>query len=188
MSCFFCSQTGVRLELEGHGCLEKHLFFNVSFLQPLEQLSLAQLEIKFLWDVFRTPRFLLGPQALSVSLYKVLRVTLRGTSHDAHRRLVLSQSVQLEPEAGSLTLDLTALAENWRKPGHNYGLVLELQPHPGDGHLHGPEPGRTRPVRADRNPPRVPYLPGGCIPESTPVPLSAEEERRLPAGYTQQRV
>jgi hypothetical protein len=88
-----------------------------SFLQPLEQLSLAQLEIKFLWDVFCTPRFLLGPQALSVSLYKVLRATLRGASHEANRRLVLpqSQSVQLEPEPRSLSLDLTALAENWLK-------------------------------------------------------------------------
>ncbi|XP_024259907.1 protein DVR-1 [Oncorhynchus tshawytscha] len=112
------------------GCVEKYMFFNMSVLQPVEQLSLAQLEIKFQWDMFRTPRFLLGPQALSVSLYKVLRATLRGASHEAHRRLVLSQSVQLEPEAGSLTLDLTALAQNWLKPGHNYGLVLELQPHP----------------------------------------------------------
>uniref|UniRef100_A0A8C7MIK3 TGF-beta family profile domain-containing protein n=1 Tax=Oncorhynchus kisutch TaxID=8019 RepID=A0A8C7MIK3_ONCKI len=111
------SQTGVRLEFEGHGCVEKHLFFNRSFLQPLEQLSLAQLEIKFQWDVFCTPRFLLGPQALSVSLYKVLRATLRGASHEANRRLVLpqSQSVQLEPEPRSLSLDLITLAENWLK-------------------------------------------------------------------------
>uniref|UniRef100_A0A8C8H5C4 Uncharacterized protein n=1 Tax=Oncorhynchus tshawytscha TaxID=74940 RepID=A0A8C8H5C4_ONCTS len=112
------------------GCVENHLFFNMFVLQPVEQLSLAQLEIKFQWDMFRTPRFLLGPQALSVSPYKVLRVTLRGARHEAHHRLVLSQSVQLEPEARSLTLDLTALAQNWHKPGHNYGLVLELQPHP----------------------------------------------------------
>ncbi|CAB1325862.1 unnamed protein product, partial [Coregonus sp. 'balchen'] len=77
-------QTGIRLERKGHGCVEKHLFFN--------QLSLAQLEIKFQWDVFHTPRFLLGPQALSVSLYKVLRATLRGATHEPNPRLVLSHS------------------------------------------------------------------------------------------------
>ncbi|XP_010901633.2 protein DVR-1 [Esox lucius] len=113
-----------------HGCVEKHLFFNMSVLQPVEQLSLARLEVQFQLDVFRTPMFFLGPQALSVSVYKVLRVTLRGANHEANRRLVLSKSVQLEPQSGSLTLDLTALAESWRKPGRNYGLVLEVQPHP----------------------------------------------------------
>uniref|UniRef100_A0AAZ3S7B9 TGF-beta family profile domain-containing protein n=1 Tax=Oncorhynchus tshawytscha TaxID=74940 RepID=A0AAZ3S7B9_ONCTS len=132
------SQTGVRLEFEGHGCVEKHLFFNGSFLQPLEQLYLAQLEIKFQWDVFYTPRFLLGPQALSVSLYKELRATLKGASHEANRRLVLpqSQSVQLEPEPRSLSLDLTALSENWlktpysqfRRPRVNRIIPIRLSP------------------------------------------------------------
>ncbi|KAM3862351.1 protein DVR-1-like [Diretmus argenteus] len=111
------------------GCLEKQLFFNMSVLQSMEQLSLAQLEIKFQWKVLRSAEFLLGPQALSVSLYKVVRTTLRGANHEANRRLLLSQSVQLQPESASLTLDLTSLAENWRKPGRNYGLVLELLPH-----------------------------------------------------------
>lgn len=112
-----------------HDCVEKQLFFNMSVLQPVEQLSLAQLEIKFQWDVFSSPKFLLEPLALSLSLYKVVRATLRGASHEANRRLLLSQSVQLRPEPGSLTLDLTSLAENWREPGRNYGLVLVLQPH-----------------------------------------------------------
>ncbi|XP_056144881.1 protein DVR-1 [Lampris incognitus] len=111
------------------GCTEKHHFFNLSIIQPVEQLSLAQLEIKFQWNLFTSPRFLLGPQALSVSLYKVVRATLRGASHQQNRRLLLSQSVQIHPEPTSLTLDITSLAENWRKPGRNYGLVMELQPH-----------------------------------------------------------
>ncbi|KAL0985514.1 hypothetical protein UPYG_G00157880 [Umbra pygmaea] len=112
------------------GCVEKHLFFNMSVLQPVEQLTLAQLEIKFQRDMFQTSRFLFGPQAISVSLFKVLRATLRGVSHEVNRRLVLSQSVQLNQQPGSLTLDLTALAENWRKPARNYGLMLEVQSHP----------------------------------------------------------
>ncbi|KAJ8004531.1 hypothetical protein DPEC_G00137240 [Dallia pectoralis] len=112
-----------------HGCVEKHLFFNMSVLQPVEQLSLAQLEVKFQREVLHLPRFLLGPQAVSVSIHKVVRATLRGASPEANRRLVLSKTVLLEPQSGSLTLDLTALAEHWRKPARNYGLVLEVQPH-----------------------------------------------------------
>ncbi|XP_067113333.1 protein DVR-1 [Osmerus mordax] len=110
-------------------CLEKHVFFNMSVLQPVEQLSLAQLELKFHWDISGSPRFILGPKALSVSLYHVLRSTLKGANHQANRRLLLSQSISLHPQPGWLKLDLTALAEIWRQPGRNYGLVLELQPY-----------------------------------------------------------
>ncbi|XP_030198457.1 protein DVR-1 [Gadus morhua] len=112
----------------GQDCVEKQLFFNMSVLQPVEQLSLARLEVKFQWGVFRAPEFFLGPRTLDVSLYKVVRTTLRGASHEANRRLLLSQSVALGPEPASLTLDLTSLAETWRKAGRNYGLVLALQP------------------------------------------------------------
>ncbi|XP_042350970.1 LOW QUALITY PROTEIN: protein DVR-1-like [Plectropomus leopardus] len=109
-------------------CLQKQLFFNMSVLQPAELLSLARLEIKFHWKPIRSAELLQGPRALSVSLYKVIRATLRGADPQANRRLLLSQSVQLQPETASITLDLTALAESWRKPGRNYGLVLELLP------------------------------------------------------------
>ncbi|XP_046902475.1 protein DVR-1 [Hypomesus transpacificus] len=111
------------------GCVEKHAFFNMSVLQSVEQLSLAQLELKFHWDISGSPRFLLGPKALSVSLYHVLRSTLKGANHQANRRLLLSQSIRLHPQPSWLKLDLTALAESWRQPGRNYGLVLELQPY-----------------------------------------------------------
>lgn len=106
-------------------CVEKQLFFNVSVLQPVELLSLAQLEIRFLWKPFSQ-----GPRGLSLSLYRVLRATLRGADAQANRRLLLSQSVQLQPDpaAAAVTLDLTSLAESWRKPGRNFGLILELLP------------------------------------------------------------
>lgn len=100
----------------------------MSVLQPVELLSLAQLEIKFHWQPFRPAELLQGPQSLSVSLYKVIRATLRGANPQANRRLLLSQSVRLQPEPTSITMDLTSLAESWRKPGRNYGLVLELLP------------------------------------------------------------
>ncbi|XP_062288221.1 protein DVR-1 [Scomber scombrus] len=109
-------------------CLEKQLFFNMSVLQPVELLSLAQLEVNFHWNLFTSAELLRGPRALSVSLYKVIRATLRETNPQASRRLLLSQSVRLQPEPSSVTMDLTSLAESWRKPGRNYGLVLELLP------------------------------------------------------------
>ncbi|XP_075993794.1 protein DVR-1 [Genypterus blacodes] len=110
------------------GCLEKQLFFNMSVLQPVELLSLAQLEVHFYWKPFTSAEILQGPQVVSVSLYKVLRATLKGANPKANRRLLLSQSVQLQHKPASLTLDVTDLAENWRKPARNYGLVLELLP------------------------------------------------------------
>ncbi|KAM9850606.1 protein DVR-1 [Aulostomus maculatus] len=129
-------------------CLEKQLFFNMSVLQPVELLSLAQLEVKFHWNSFSPAGVLQGPHAtFSVSLYKVIRATLKGANPQANRRLLLSQSVQLQPELTSITMDLTSLAENWRKPGYNYGLVLELLPvssHPED--LIPSHPGNFLPV------------------------------------------
>uniref|UniRef100_A0A3Q4GEC3 Growth differentiation factor 3 n=1 Tax=Neolamprologus brichardi TaxID=32507 RepID=A0A3Q4GEC3_NEOBR len=107
-------------------CLEKHLFFNMSILQPVEMLSLAQLEIKLHWKPLRTVQLLQGSQAISASLYKVIRSTLKGTNPKANRRLLLSQSVQLQPESTSITMDLTAVAESWRKPGSNYAFTFPL--------------------------------------------------------------
>ncbi|XP_026151824.1 protein DVR-1 [Mastacembelus armatus] len=128
-------------------CLEKQLFFNMSVLQPVELLSLAQLEIKFYWQPLISAELLRWPRALSMYLYKVIRPTLKGANPQANRRLVVSQSVWLQPEPTSITLDLTSLAEKWRRPGHNYGLVLELLPlgaHPEELLLF--HPGNSLPV------------------------------------------
>uniref|UniRef100_A0A3P8RS48 Growth differentiation factor 3 n=1 Tax=Amphiprion percula TaxID=161767 RepID=A0A3P8RS48_AMPPE len=107
-------------------CLEKQLFFNMSILQPVELLSLAQLEVTFHWKPLRPAELLQNQRSVSVSLYRVIRSTLRGASPQANRRPLLSQTVKLQPGPTSLKMDLTALAEGWRKPGRNYGLVLEL--------------------------------------------------------------
>ncbi|XP_038153408.1 protein DVR-1 [Cyprinodon tularosa] len=127
-------------------CLEKQLFFNMSVLQPVELLSLAQLEIKLHWKPLRPAEHLQGPRVVSMSLYKVIRATLRGANPQANRRLLLSQSVQLQLEPTIITMDLTPLAESWRKPGHNYGLVVELS-------LLGSEPEEL-----------IPFLPGNSLP------------------------
>uniref|UniRef100_A0A8C2C5Q8 Growth differentiation factor 3 n=1 Tax=Cyprinus carpio TaxID=7962 RepID=A0A8C2C5Q8_CYPCA len=102
-------------------CVRKHLFFNMSVLEDVEQLSFAQLEMKFKQDLAH-----LGPHVFSMDLYRVLRTTLRGETHESSRKLLLSQS--LGPGAhASVHVNLTELAETWRKLGRNYGMQVELQ-------------------------------------------------------------
>uniref|UniRef100_A0A672NXH5 Growth differentiation factor 3 n=1 Tax=Sinocyclocheilus grahami TaxID=75366 RepID=A0A672NXH5_SINGR len=102
-------------------CVRKHLFFNMSVLEDVEQLFLVQLEMKFKQDLAH-----LGPHVFSVELYRVLRTTLKGVTHESSRKLLLSQS--LGPGAhASVHVNLTQLAETWRKPGKNCGMQVELQ-------------------------------------------------------------
>lgn len=96
---------------------------------------MARLELRFLWRPLLSVELLSADHGVSLSLYRVLRTTLKGADRQSSRRLLLSQSVQLQPEATEVTIDLTSLAESWRKPGRNYGLVLEIIPlgvHPDD--------------------------------------------------------
>ncbi|MBN3315497.1 DVR1 protein, partial [Atractosteus spatula] len=104
-------------------CVEKHIYFNVSVLEEVEKLTLAQLEIKFNQNLCR---FSVSPPIFIISLYKVQKTALKGMSRESNRKLLLSQSFQLVP--GSIKLDLTAVAEAWRKPDKNYGLVLAIHP------------------------------------------------------------
>ncbi|KAL2099329.1 hypothetical protein ACEWY4_005809 [Coilia grayii] len=106
-------------------CVEKHLFFNMSVLEKIEQLSFAQLEIKFKQD-FSLLSQDLGQQAFSMSLFKVLTTTLKGVNHQSTRKLLYSQSVQLT--SGTVRFNLTDIAESWRKASKNYGLTLVLHP------------------------------------------------------------
>ncbi|XP_065111185.1 protein DVR-1 [Paramisgurnus dabryanus] len=102
-------------------CVRKHLFFNMSVLEDVEQLSFAQLEIKFKQDLSH-----LGRHAFSMDLYRVLRTTLKGVNHESSRKLLQSQSVGYFTHS-PVHFNLTDLAESWRKPGKNYGLQVELQ-------------------------------------------------------------
>ncbi len=102
-------------------CVRKHLFFNMSVLEDVEQLSFVQLEVKFKQDLAHV-----GLYVFSVDLYRVLRTTLKGVTHESSRKLLLSQS--LGPGAhASMHVNLTELAESWRKPGKNYGMQVEMQ-------------------------------------------------------------
>ncbi|XP_061826542.2 protein DVR-1 [Nerophis lumbriciformis] len=109
-------------------CVDQHLFFNMSVLESAEVLSLARLHVHFLWRSGRPAALLQAPPTVSAVIYKVVRSTLKGADPRANRRLLLSQSVQLRPEPVSVTLDVTPLADSWRRPARNYGLLLELRP------------------------------------------------------------
>ncbi|KAF7704555.1 protein DVR-1 [Silurus meridionalis] len=103
-------------------CVEHHLYFNMSVLEDVEQLSLAQLEVKFKHDEFPASR---KDLAFNMHIYRVLRSGLKGMDQESSRRLLLSQSVHDTP--GTIRVNLTDLAESWRRPGTNYGVVLSLQ-------------------------------------------------------------
>ncbi|XP_059375565.1 protein DVR-1-like [Carassius carassius] len=90
-------------------------------LEDVEQLSFAQLEMKLKQDLAH-----LGPHVFSVDLCRVLRTTLKGVTQESSRNLLLSQ--WLGPGAhASVHVNLTDLAETWKKPGKNYGMHVELQ-------------------------------------------------------------
>uniref|UniRef100_A0A4W4F755 TGF-beta family profile domain-containing protein n=2 Tax=Electrophorus TaxID=8004 RepID=A0A4W4F755_ELEEL len=107
-------------------CVEKHLFFNMSVLEKIEQLSFAQLEIKFKQDFFRMSQKA-AHRAFTMHLYKVLRPTLKGMNHAFSRRLLFSQSVHYQYTHGAINFNFTDLAESWRQPGKNYGMILVFQ-------------------------------------------------------------
>lgn len=94
----------------------------MSVLEDVEQLSLAQLEVKLKHDSFPGSR---KDVAFNMHLYIVLRGALKGMAHESGRRLLLSQSVQYT--SGTIRFNLTDLAGSWRRPGKNYGMVLALQ-------------------------------------------------------------
>lgn len=102
--------------------MEHYLYFNMSVLEDVEQLSLAQLEVRFKHHSFPESR---EDLAFNMHVYRVLRSALKGMARESSRRLLLSQSVQYTP--GTIRFNLTDLAESWRRPGKNYGMVLALQ-------------------------------------------------------------
>lgn len=126
--CLCCGAGVASARSGGRAGVEKRLFFNMSVLQPVELLSLAQLEVTFRWNPPVPADLLRAPRAVDVSLYKVTRAALKPARPQANRRLLLSRSVPSQARPASVTLDVTSLAENWRQPRRNYGLALELLP------------------------------------------------------------
>ncbi|KAL4623946.1 growth/differentiation factor 3 [Arapaima gigas] len=105
-------------------CVQKQLFFNLSVLEVIEEVTLARLEIKFDRVRWYFPQVGLG--AFSMSIYVNLKTTLKGVHRKYNRKLLFSQSVRLNP--GTIHLNMTDIAEMWRKPGRNHGLVIVINP------------------------------------------------------------
>ncbi|XP_039594826.1 protein DVR-1 [Polypterus senegalus] len=104
-------------------CLEKLLYFNMSVLEDIEELTMAQLEVSFdhnFYDLFR------NAETFSLSLFKNVKTPLKGVPHESNRKLLLSQS--LEPSHKMIHFNLTKLAQVWRDHQKNIGLVLALHP------------------------------------------------------------
>lgn len=145
----YVQDQGGPLSVSGWKSLEKPLFFNLSVLQSEEQLTLARLELRFLWRGRPSSR------GLSLLLYRVLRASLKGVEPQSNRHLLLSQSLRLQPEATEVTLDLTSVAESWRRPSRNYGLALEMIPL--SSHLDDLLPFHTGSVHSEMSP-QLPFV------------------------------
>ncbi len=90
----------------------------MSVLEDVEQLSFAQLEMKFKQDLAHV-----GLHVFSLDLYRVLRTTLKGVTHESSRKLLLSQSLVPGVHA-SVQVNLTELAESWRNQVRTTGCKL----------------------------------------------------------------
>ncbi|XP_069487325.1 embryonic growth/differentiation factor 1 [Ambystoma mexicanum] len=99
-------------------CLNKRLYFNFTAVEEEEELTLARLEVKFNHNSYHGRVF-------DLRLYRSLRMNLKGmSSHQEARRLLVEQSFQLLRK--SLSFDLTEVAQDWRDPTKNFGLILEI--------------------------------------------------------------
>lgn len=101
-------------------CLQKRLYFDFSVLEEGEQLTMAQLEIKFGRNVYRG-----SDHPFELSLYQASQLALRGMSTHAYSRqpLVEQSFIHLHK---SLTFNLTEVAKEWQTPTKNLGLILEI--------------------------------------------------------------
>lgn len=105
-------------ELKKPLCLDKRLYFNFTAMEEEEELTLARLEVKFSHNSY-------SGQVFDLRLYRTLRMSLKGMSaHRETRRLLVEQSFRLLRK--SLSFDLTDVAQDWRNPAKNLGLILEI--------------------------------------------------------------
>ncbi|XP_042189095.1 protein DVR-1 [Callorhinchus milii] len=111
---------GPELEPTPPVCVDEWLYFNLSVLEEVEELTLAQLELRFQHHSYPAP----GSKGASytLSIHKVLGTGLRGM--ELSRKLLISQSFQ--PVHLALLFNLTEAAASWRGGGRNLGLTLQL--------------------------------------------------------------
>ncbi|NWI91548.1 DERR protein, partial [Pitta sordida] len=105
---------------QGWLCLRKRLFFNLSVLEEGERLTMAQLELKFRHNSYRASG---QGQVLELRLFQPSRVSLRGLPQPSQKLLVEQSLAQLHK---SLLFNLSSVAKDWRAPGRNLGLILEI--------------------------------------------------------------
>ncbi|XP_077187746.1 ceramide synthase 1 isoform X2 [Paroedura picta] len=111
-----------REEPESWVCLQKRLYFNFSALEDAEELTMAQLQIRFSHSSYQAPG--LGPP-FELSLYKASQMALRGMSTHAYSRNLLVEQSFLHLHK-SFLFNLTEVAKSWRDSGRNLGLILEI--------------------------------------------------------------
>ncbi|NWU92628.1 DERR protein, partial [Upupa epops] len=103
-------------------CLHKRLYFNLSALEEGERLTMAQLEVKFSHSSYYTSS---QGQGFELRLYQPSQLSLQGmSSHQQSRKLLLEQTfAQLHQ---SLLFNVSGVAQDWRTPSRNLGLILEI--------------------------------------------------------------
>ncbi|NXA14084.1 DERR protein, partial [Sapayoa aenigma] len=105
---------------QGWLCLRKRLFFNLSVLEEGERLTMAQLEIKFQYNSYHASS---QGQVFELRLFQTSRVSLRGMPQPSQKLLLEQSFAQLHK---SLVFNLSAVVKDWRTPGRNLGLILEI--------------------------------------------------------------
>ncbi|XP_072902151.1 protein DVR-1 isoform X1 [Hemitrygon akajei] len=103
--------------------VQKHLYFNLSVLEDVEELTLAQLELTLPGDPYPLPG------AVTVCTLSIWRL---GKSSNARQELITSQSFQ--SIYGSLYFNLTQISRAWRHQPNNQGALLEIGSSSMEGH------------------------------------------------------
>ncbi|XP_038658264.1 protein DVR-1, partial [Scyliorhinus canicula] len=96
-------------------CMRTRLYFNLSVLEEVEELTFAQLELTLLGDPYPIPG---AAATCTLSIWKA------GETPSSRQELIASQSFQTLH--GSLYFDLTRITRAWRRPSSNQGAFLEV--------------------------------------------------------------
>ncbi|XP_061456496.1 embryonic growth/differentiation factor 1 [Rhineura floridana] len=103
-------------------CLQKRLYFNFSALDEGEQVTMAQLEIRFHHNQYHAAK---PGYPFELTLYKASQMALWGMSSHAYSRKLLAEQSFIHLYK-SFVFNLTEVAKGWQVPTRNLGLVLEI--------------------------------------------------------------
>ncbi|KAL8177732.1 UNVERIFIED_CONTAM: hypothetical protein K2H54_017563 [Gekko kuhli] len=111
-----------REEPQSWVCLQKRLYFNFSALEEAEELTMAQLQIRFGQNSYHASG---SGLPFELTLYRASQMALRGMSTHAYSRKLLVEQSFLHLHK-SFLFNLTEVAKDWRVAGRNLGLILEI--------------------------------------------------------------